>query len=229
MPQNLTIKQWNPDDRPREKLLEKGASSLSVAELMAIVIGSGSPGESAVALMKRVLHNHQNGLGDLHNSSLQNLLRFKGIGVAKAIKIKAVLKLSVGLNHLPELEKKQFNSSTLVHEFLAPTLRLLPHEEFWTLYLNRSNRLLKKKCLSKGGISQTVVDVRLALKSAIELGASAMILAHNHPSGNLTPSQEDLRITQKFVKAAATFDILILDHLIVSQKHYFSFKDQNLI
>ena len=229
MPQNLTIKQWNPDDRPREKLLEKGASSLSVAELMAIVIGSGSPGESAVDLMKRVLYNHQNGLSDLHNSSLQNLVRFKGIGVAKAIKIKAALELSVRLNHFPELEKKQFNSSTLVHEFLAPTLRSLPHEEFWILYLNRSNRLLKKKCLSKGGISHRVVDVRLALKSAIELGASAMILAHNHPSGNLTPSQEDIRITQKFVKAAATFDILILDHLIVSQKHYFSFKDQNLI
>lgn len=229
LPPNLTIKQWDPDDRPREKLKEKGPKALSIAELLAIVIGSGSRGESAVELMKRILHRQKNGLIDLQNISLQSLMQFKGVGPAKAIKIKAVLELSSRLQALPHAEKKRFTSSNLVFQYLTPFLSPLRHEEFWILYLNQSNRLLEKKCLSKGGINQTIVDVRLALKSAIELGATAMILAHNHPSGNLTPSPQDHKITQKFIKAAGTFDILILDHLIVSEKHYFSFKDENLI
>ena len=131
--------------------------------------------------------------------------------------------------HLPYAEKKQFTSSHLVFQYSTPFLSPLRHQEFWILYLNQSNRLLEKKCLSKGGINQTVVDVRLALKSAIELGATAMILAHNHPFVNLTLSPQDHNITQKFIKAASTFDILILDHLIVSEKRYFSFKDEKLI
>lgn len=166
---------------------------------------------------------------DLKNISLQSLMQFKGVGLAKAIKIKAVLELSSRLQILPYAEKKQFTSSALVFQYLTPFLSPLGHEEFWILYLNQSNRLLEKKCLSKGGINQTVVDIRLALKSAIELGATAMILAHNHPSGNLKPSPQDHNITQKFIKAASTFDILILDHLIVSEKRYFSFKDEKLI
>ncbi|MEK9603139.1 MAG: DNA repair protein RadC [Flavobacteriaceae bacterium] len=226
---NLTIKQWNPDDRPREKLKEKGAQALSVSELLAIIIGSGSPGESAVELMKRVLHQQKNGLTDLQNISLQNLMKFKGVGMVKAIKIKATIEISKRMQNHPSQSKKQFTSSALVFRFLSPYLSLLDHEEFWILYLNQSNSLLEKKCLSKGGINQTVVDVRLALKHAIELGATSMILAHNHPSGNLKPSSQDKEITQKFIKAAATFDILILDHLIVSEKRYFSFKDENLI
>ena len=229
LPQKLTIKQWNPDDRPREKLKEKGPESLSVAELLAIIIGSGRPGESAVALMKRVLHHQKNGLMDLQYVSLQNLTKYKGVGMVKAIKIKAVLEISKRLQTLPFDQKKQLTSSALVFRILTPFLSLLDHEEFWILYLNQSNRLLEKKCLSKGGISQTVVDIRLALKYAIELGATSMILAHNHPSGNLSPSNQDIEITQKFIKAAHTFDIIILDHLIVSEKRYFSFKDENLI
>jgi len=229
LPQKLTIKQWNPDDRSREKLKEKGPESLSVAELLAIIIGSGRPGESAVALMKRVLHHQKNGLMDLQYVSLQNLTKYKGVGMVKAIKIKAVLEISKRLQTLPFDQKKQLTSSALVFRILTPFLSLLDHEEFWILYLNQSNRLLEKKCLSKGGISQTVVDIRLALKYAIELGATSMILAHNHPSGNLSPSNQDIEITQKFIKAAHTFDIIILDHLIVSEKRYFSFKDENLI
>ena len=226
---NLTIKQWDPDDQPREKLKEKGSEALSVAELLAIVIGSGSPGESAVDLMKRVLHHQKNGLMDLQSISLQSLMQFKGLGSAKAIKIKAVLELSSRLQHLPFAEKKRFTTSSLVFQYLSPFLSPLRHKEFWIFYLNQSNRLLEKKCLSKGGINQTVVDIRLALKTAIELGATAMILAHNHPSGNLTPSPQDKEITKKLIRAASTFDILILDHLIVSEKRYFSFKDENLI
>ena len=229
LPPNLTIKQWNRDDRPREKLRDKGPESLSVAELLAIVIGSGSRGESAVDLMKRIIHHQKNGLMDLQRVSLKDLTQFKGMGLVKAIKIKAVLELSMRLQTLPYEEKKQFNSSGSVFQYLNPFLSALPHEEFWILYLNQSNRLLEIKCLSKGGINQTVVDIRLALKKALELGATAMILAHNHPSGNLTPSLQDRSITQKFVQAAGTFDILILDHLIVSEKRYFSFKDEKLI
>jgi DNA repair protein RadC len=229
LPPNLTIKQWDPDDRPREKLKEKGAQALSVSELFAIVIGSGRRGESAVELMKRILHQQKNGLTDLQNISLRNLTKFKGVGMVKAIKIKATLEIAKRLQLLRLPNKKQLTSSRLVFEFLSPFLSLLDHEEFWVLYLNQSNRLLDKKRLSKGGINQTVVDIRLALKPAIELGATSMILAHNHPSGNLIPSPQDKEITQKLIKAASTFDILILDHLIVSEKRYFSFKDENLI
>lgn len=229
LPPNLTIKQWDPDDRPREKFKNKWPNALSVAELLAIVIGSGSRGESAVELMKRILHHQKNGLMDLQNIPLQGLMQFKGVGLGKAIKIKAVLELSTRLQTLPYAEKKQFTSSALVFQYLTPFLSTLPHEEFWILYLNQSNRLLEKKCLIKGGINQTVVDIRLALKKALELWATALILAHNHPSGNLTPSLQDRNITQKFIKAAATFDILILDHIIVSEKRYISFKDEKLI
>jgi DNA repair protein RadC len=229
LPPNLTIKQWDPDDRPREKLKEKGAQALSVSELFAIVIGSGRRGESAVELMKCILHQQKNGLTDLQNISLRNLTKFKGVGMVKAIKIKATLEIAKRLQLLRLPNKKQLTSSRLVFEFLSPFLSLLDQEEFWVLYLNQSNRLLDKKRLSKGGINQTVVDIRLALKPAIELGATSMILAHNHPSGNLIPSPQDKEITQKLIKAASTFDILILDHLIVSEKRYFSFKDENLI
>ena len=226
---NLTIKQWQPDDRPREKLKNKGAESLSVAELFAIVIGSGSRGESAVSLMKRILHGQKNGLSDLHKIPLEALIKFKGVGLVKALKIKAVFEISKRLQSQPFQEKKQFNSSADVFQSLQALLGNLKHEEFWILYLNQFNRLLAKKCLSKGGITQTVVDVRMAIKNALEIGATGMILAHNHPSGNLNPSRQDKEITQKFIEAANTFDIIILDHLIVSEKRYFSFKDENLV
>ena len=144
LPPNLTIKQWDPDDQPREKLKEKGSEALYVAELLAIVIGSGSPGESAVDLMKRVLHHQKNGLMDLQGISLQSLMQFKGLGSAKAIKIKAVLELSSRLQQLPYAEKKRFTTSSLVFQYLSPFLSPLRHEEFWILYLNQSNRLLEK-------------------------------------------------------------------------------------
>ena len=153
MPPNLSIKQWEPDDRPREKLKEKGAESLSLAELLAIIIGSGSPGESAVELMKRILYHQRNGLLGLEHISLQKLTKFKGVGMVKAIKIKAALEISKRLQNQAYPQKKQFTSSALVFEFLVPLLCSLKHEEFWILYLNQSNRLLEKKCLSKGGIN----------------------------------------------------------------------------
>ena len=149
--------------------------------------------------------------------------------MVKALIIKAVFEISKRLQSQPFQEKKQFNSSADVFQSLQALLGNLQHEEFWILYLNQSNRLLAKKCLSKGGITQTVVDVRLAIKNALEIGATGMILAHNHPSGNLNPSRQDKEITQKFIEVANTFDIIILDHLIVSEKRYFSFKDENLV
>lgn len=172
LPPNLTIKQWDPDDRPREKLKEKGTQALSVYELFAIVIGSGNRGESAVELMKRILHQQKNGLTDLQNISLQNLTKFKDVGMVKAIKTKATLEIAKRLQLLRLPNKKQLTSTLLVFEFLSPFISLLDHEEFWVLYLYQSNRLLDKKRLSKGGINQTVVEVRLALKPAIELGTT---------------------------------------------------------
>ena len=200
-----------------------------LAELLAIPIGSGKPGERAVQLMQRVLFNFDNQITKLQKVSLQKLMQFKGIGKAKAVKIKAALELTKRLNTHQPKHKIRLTSSSTVFDFIAPQLAFLDHEEFWVIYLNRSNRLIERACLSKGGIYQTVVDIRLAMKRAIELGATGMILAHNHPSGNLKPSPEDQELTTKFIKAAATFDILILDHLILSEKSYFSFKDENLI
>ena len=154
---------------------------------------------------------------------------YKGIGQAKAVKIKAALELSKRLVETPSKELVQFTSSVKVFNIMFPILAHLPHEEFWILYLNRSNGLVDKSYVSKGGISQTVVDVRLVMKKALELGATGMILVHNHPSGNLQPSKQDKNITRKLINAAATFDILVLDHLIISEKGYYSFKDESII
>lgn len=229
LPQNLTIKQLDLADRPREKLIQNGPEKISNAELFAILIGTGNQGESAVQLMQRVLFHHDNQILKLKKVSLQKLMEFKGIGMVKAVKIKAALELSKRLNDPINRHKIQLVSSKITFDYIAPQLAFLDHEEFWVIYLNRSNRLIDSVCLSKGGIYQTLVDIRLALKRAIELGATGMILVHNHPSGNLNPSKEDKQITTQFIKASATFDILILDHLIVSEKSYFSFKDESLI
>lgn len=226
---NFTIKQWEAADRPREKLIQKGSDYLSNAELLAILIGSGNRGESAVRLMQRMMSQYGNSLSELQKSSINKIMDYKGIGQAKAVKIKAALELSKRLVETPSKELVQFTSSVKVFNIMFPILAHLPHEEFWILYLNRSNGLVDKSCLSKGGISQTVVDVRLVMKKALELGATGMILVHNHPSGNLQPSKQDKNITRKLINAAATFDILVLDHLIISEKGYYSFKDESII
>ena len=226
---SFSIKNWNEDDRPREKLLLKGRTALSDAELIAILIGSGSRNESAVSLSQRILASVSNNLSELGRLSIPELMEFKGIGEAKAISIAAAMELGRRRRNGEALERKKITSSNSVFEFVQPIIGELPHEEFWILYLNNSNKIIKSAQLSKGGITGTVVDVRLAFKEASQLGAVGIILAHNHPSGTLKPSQADIQLTKKLKTAGESLDIKVLDHLIITEKAYFSFADENML
>jgi len=228
-PSSFSIKNWSQDDQPREKLRDKGKAALSDAELVAILIGSGNRDESAVALCKRILASVDNNLSELGRLSINQLMSFKGIGEAKAITIVAAMELGRRRRGEEALEKKKITSSASVFELLQPIIGELPHEEFWIIYLNNSNKVIQKNQLSKGGITGTLVDVRLALKTALEVGATGIILAHNHPSGTLKPSKADKQLTSKLKTAAQSLDIKILDHLIITEKAYFSFADESLL
>lgn len=226
---SFSIKNWSEDDRPREKLINKGRSTLSDAELIAILIGSGNREESAVGLSKRILAAASNNLSELGKRSVKDLKKFKGIGEAKAVTIVAALELGRRRKEGDSLSRKRITSSSSVYELLHPIIGDLPHEEFWVVYLNNSNKILEKQQLSKGGITGTLVDVRLVLKTALELNAVGIILAHNHPSGTLKPSTSDIQLTQKLKGAAASLDVKVLDHIIVTEKAYFSFADDGLL
>ncbi|WP_299364670.1 DNA repair protein RadC [Winogradskyella sp.] len=226
---SFSIKNWSQDDQPREKLRDKGKTALSDAELVAILIGSGSRDESAVDLCKRILARVDNNLNTLGKLTINQLMEFKGIGEAKAITIAAALELGKRRRLEDALKLEKITSSRTVFNIMQPILGELPHEEFWILYLNNSNKILHKNQLSKGGITGTLVDVRLVLKNALEVGATSLILCHNHPSGTLKPSQSDKAITQKLKLASESLDIKVLDHLIVTEKAYFSFADEELL
>lgn len=226
---SFSIKNWSDDDKPREKLAQRGRSALSNAELIAILIGSGSREESAVQLSKRILASVENNLNDLGKLSIKQLMKFKGIGEAKAIAIAAALEVGRRRRGETFIKVNKITSSASAFELLQPILGELQHEEFWILYLNNANTVLHKEQLSKGGITGTVVDIRLVLRLALEHGAVGLILAHNHPSGTLKPSSADKQLTQKLKLAAQTLDIKVLDHLIVTQKTYFSFADEQIL
>ena len=226
---NFSIKQWAEDDRPREKLLQKGKLSLSDAELIAILIGSGSPKESAVQLSKRILASGKNNLSELGKLSVQQLCKFKGVGPAKAVSIIAALELGRRRRIEEALERKKITSSVSVFELMQPVIGELPHEEFWIIYLNNSNKVIEQLQLSKGGITGTLVDVRLTLKKALELSATSLILVHNHPSGTLLASEPDKQLTRKLKTAAQSLDIKVLDHVIVTENSYFSFADEGVL
>jgi len=228
-PTSLSIKNWSQDDQPREKLRDKGKASLSDAELIAILIGSGSKNESAVTLSQRILASVDFNLSELGKLSLKQLMVFKGIGEAKAITIAAAMELGRRRRGEEALEKKKITSSISVFELMQPLVGELPHEEFWIIYVNNSNKVIQKNLLSKGDITGTLVDVRLVLKNALEVGATGLILVHNHPSGTLKPSESDKQLTQKLKKASESLDIKVLDHLIITEKAYFSFADENLL
>jgi len=225
--QLLAIKYWSEDDRPREKLSLKGKSVLSDAELIAILIRMGNKQESALDLSKRILTSVDFNLNALGKLSVTQLKKFKGIGEAKAISIVAALELGKRRGAEDANNLKKITSSKSVFEMMQPKLGDLPHEEFWVLYLNNSNKVLKQLLLSKGGITGTLVDIRLLLKTALELGAVAIILVHNHPSGTLKPSYADKSITTKIIRASENLDIKVLDHIIITEKEYFSFADEN--
>ena len=226
---SFSIKHWSEDDRPREKLLHKGRAALSDAELVAILIGSGSRNESAVELCKRILASVDNNLNELGKLSIPQLMAFKGIGEAKAISIAAAMELGRRRRGEEALEKKKISSSASVFEMMQPIVGELAHEEFWIIFLNNSNKVLQKQQLSKGGITGTLVDVRLVLKTALEVGATGLILVHNHPSGTLKPSEADKQLTKKLKTASESLDIKVLDHVIVTENAYFSFADESLL
>lgn len=225
----FSIKAWKEDDRPREKLLLKGRQALSDAELLAILIGSGNREESAVGLCQRVLATVSQNLITLGKMGVEELCEFKGIGEAKALSIIAALELGRRRRGSEALEQERITSSLSVFELMQPRLGDLPHEEFWIIYLNNANKVLRTVQLSKGGITGTVVDIRIAFKMALQLGAVAVILVHNHPSGTLKPSQPDIQLTKKLKTAGEHLDIKVLDHLIVTEKAYFSFADEQLL
>jgi len=226
---HISIKDWSEDDKPREKLATKGKSALSNAELIAILIGSGSRSESAVSLSKRILQSADNNLNELGKMSLDELMKFKGIGEAKAITITAALELGRRRQLSDIKDKPQIRSSRDAYDAIAPLVMDLQHEEFWILMLNRANKVVKRVKISLGGVAGTVVDAKIIFKKALELPASALVLCHNHPSGNLRPSGADIEITKKIKAAGELLDINILDHLIVSEMGYFSFADEGMM
>ena len=222
------ITNWSEADKPREKLMLKGKSILSDAELIAILIGSGSRSESAVDLSKRILASVDNNLNALGKLSLSQLMQFNGIGEAKAISIIAALELGRRRRGEDAVELKKITSSKIIFEIMQPIIGELPHEEFWIIYMNNSNKVISKSQLSKGGITGTLVDVRIVFKTALEMGATALILCHNHPSGTLIPSDADKQITRKLKLAGDSLEIKVLDHLIVTETSYYSFADEGI-
>lgn len=229
VPPTLTIKSWAEADRPREKLMLKGKHSLSDAELLAILLGSGSRQQTAVDLAKSILQSVENNLNDLGKRSLAELKRFQGVGEAKAITIIAALELGRRRQLSDIKNRPQIRCSADSYNAMAPLLVDLPHEEFWILLLSRRAQVIGREQISQGGFSGTVVDAKMIFIKALEAKASSVILFHNHPSGNTRPSEADRRLTAKLVKAATLLDLVILDHLIVSQEGYYSFADEGEI
>ncbi|MDR0823604.1 MAG: DNA repair protein RadC [Prevotella sp.] len=223
----LNIKDWAEEDRPREKMLLKGVSALSDAELLGILIGSGNKAETAVELAQRILHSVSNNLNTLGKLEIKDLIKnFNGIGEAKAITISAALELGRRRKSSEAVVQPQITSSESVYNIFHPVLADLKHEEVWVLLLNKANKVIKKLQVSKGGIAGTVVDVRVIMKEAIDSLASAMILCHNHPSGNPKPSGEDDTITRRLKEAGRIMDIHLLDHIIVCDHSYYSYIDK---
>lgn len=222
----LAINKWAENDRPREKLERRGRRVLSNAELLAILIGSGSFGEDAVGLARRILSDHQHNLDFLSQQDVDDLKKYKGIGSAKAITIIAALELGRRRKESTEKEAIILNCSKKVFEYFKFQLQDLLHEEFWVLYLNRASVILNQQLIGKGGNDFTPVDVRIILKHALNCQASSMILVHNHPSGSLKPSNQDLQLTKKIVDASKIMDIRVMDHVIFTNSKYFSFQDE---
>lgn len=220
------IADLDESDKPREKALSQGIRSLSNAELLAIIFGSGLPGKSVISMSQEVLASCDNRLSRLSRMSIHEMKKnFKGVGTAKAISLAAAFELGLRTRDEDAALDPQIKNSTDIYNMMRVKLERLEYEEFWVLYLSRSNRVIFEECMSKGGVSGTVTDVRLILKRAIELLASGIILVHNHPSGNLRPSPDDDRITTKAKEAAKLLDINVLDHLIITPTNYFSYND----
>ena len=225
----LGIKFWAEEDRTREKLMGKGRHVLTEAELIAILIGSGSRDETAVELSKRILASVGNNLNDLGKLNINELIKFKGIGEAKAISVMAAMELGRRRKESEIVKRYKITVSKDVYDIMHPILVDLPHEEFWLLILNRANLVIKKELISRGGVSGTVVDTKIIFKVAVENYACSIIICHNHPSGNLKPSEADVRITKNIKEAGKLMDIPLLDHLIITENEFYSFADEGMI
>lgn len=228
-PQFLGIKAWSPEDRPREKLLLKGKAALSDAELIAILLGTGAASSSAVDLGKKILSLVDHNLHALGGMTVKDLTKVKGIGQAKAVSIVAAMELGRRRKETMPEEKPKITGSKDAFELLRADLADLPYESFWVILLNRANRVIKKVQISQGGVAGTVADPKIIFKSALEELASGIIVAHNHPSGNLTASQADLTLTQRLKEAGKLLEIQLLDHLIFGGHRYFSFADDGIL
>lgn len=225
----LKIKDWSPDDRPREKLMQRGRSALTDAELIAIILGSGTATTNVVDMARQILAKADHNLHELARLSVKDLMKIKGIGTARAVTIVAAMELGRRRGDKELDEKPRITCSKDVFELLRPALLDVPHEEFWVLLLNRANRVIKSLQISQGGVSGTVADPRIIFKSALEELASGIILAHNHPSGNLLASQADRELTRKLKEGARLLDVQVLDHVILAGQKYYSFADEGLL
>jgi DNA repair protein RadC len=223
---NISIKQWAEDDRPREKLLLKGRSSLSDAELLAILIGTGNRKETAVDLAKKILALANNNLNGLAKLTLNDLQKIKGIGEAKAITIAAALELGRRRKEESIIENPIIKTSRNAFDFFYPLLADLDTEEFWVLLLTRKHSVIKPVRISIGGVHATVVDIKVIARQAIENLCSSMVLCHNHPSGNLSPSEHDIKITRQLQQALQIIDVSLIDHIIIGGNNYYSFADE---
>lgn len=227
--QKLVIKLWAEEDRPREKLLQHGRRYLTDAELIAILIGSGNRNETAVDLSKRILSFYDNNLTKIGKASIQDLSKFKGIGEAKAISIIAALELGLRRKETQEEQVLQVIASSDVHRYLHRTFADLNHEEFWILLLNRSNHVIGKHLISKGGQAGTVADPKIIFKIALEYNAANIVLAHNHPSGSLKPSESDNKLTRDLIASGQMLGLYVVDHLIFANNRYYSYKDDQML
>ncbi len=222
----MVIKEWSEDDRPRERFLLHGAEALSKAELLAILIGSGSVGESAVDLMKRILADNDNSLKQLGKLSIHELCQYNGIGPAKAITILAATELGRRREQDKEDDRQEIGLSTDIFSIMTPILRDAPTEEAWVLLLNNNQRLIKKLRISSGGLTETLVDIRIVLKEALIANATAIVLCHNHPSGNCRPSRADDELTRRLATACQTMRMKLIDHVIIVDGDYYSYGDE---
>lgn len=227
--EKLSINHWAEEDRPREKMMRKGAEALSIAELLAILIGSGTTEDSAVSLMQKVLSRCDNNINTLGKWSLNDFTSFKGLGPAKGITIMAALELGKRRAMQEPIERAVIKESTDIYNIFHPLLCDSPQEEFWLLLLNQAAKVIDKVRISQGGIDQTTVDVRSVMREAILVRATQIAMVHNHPSGNLKPSNEDINITNKIKKASDLLNIRLIDHVIVTDGNFYSFHDHGLI
>ena len=229
MSDRLTIANWSSDDQPREKLRDKGAQALSNAELIAILIGSGYPGVTAVELMQQILSDCNNNLNTLGKMSISDLMHYKGVGEAKAITIMAACELGKRRQMEPPEERPDLGTATLIYNHMHPVLQDLDVEEFWALFMNQNLRLIKKTRIAHGGISEVSVDIRIIMREAVLANATVIAVCHNHPSGSIRPSKEDNALTQSIRKASEVMRLRFLDHVIITDGNYYSYHEQGLL